>query len=521
MAKRAKTQRAKQSQRRKTEPTERVKESKVTKSTSKKLVKQIFSTPSKHGMRTRAKKGESIEENQTSPCNSTAKEPSKVDDDYYTSLSQEIQKVPRTPRTPRTSRNRKTLKTPETPGNLQTSDSPSKREEFKDLGGLLRADRSFWDLIRESDSSGSPSRTFADDDLEKIMKRLNNQIRHKISNKIEDYGYLSSSSPSGHDPREQNPVTEEEEQELQLAIWPSIQHLVELTKSYPDRLDLRKNYLDQLRALRDQLQWTWQIQGHATSAPQLFQLEAWKGGIINWRSSFYTDGEDRFPASTISEHLEAWRAEMPSLPSSPYQASSTMRDTDGWDLEMQSPHPRHHIDTSSPLRDRSSKLPPHGHRRVMSALYDDSRDIGFLPTPAQLQSYQAGTLSSTTLPFNSMSDPGMPIDTNSSSDPILESYYFRGNPNIRVYEGEDVEQQQSPRSDDEEWQGYSGSQASATSDKENDVQAMESAMEEQRREARRTESPSNSQDNIDPAEERRVRGERLGELWDVEMEMER
>ncbi|KAL8812753.1 MAG: hypothetical protein Q9200_000793 [Gallowayella weberi] len=52
-------------------------------------------------------------------------------------------------------------------------------------------------------------------------------------NKVENYGYVSSSSPSGHDPREEVPVTDEEVAELQVALWPSIQQLVELTKRYP------------------------------------------------------------------------------------------------------------------------------------------------------------------------------------------------------------------------------------------------------------------------------------------------
>ncbi|KAL8671216.1 MAG: hypothetical protein Q9224_007630, partial [Gallowayella concinna] len=338
------------------------------------------------------------------------------------------------------------------------------------------------------------------------MKRLNNQIGHQMSNKIEDYGYMSSSSPSGHDPREQYPINEEEVKELQIAIWPSIQQVVELTQRYPNHSDTSKCYLDQFRTLHNQLQYIWQLQSHPSSAPALFQLEAWKGGIVNWRSSTYTNGDDRFPASIISDHLEIWRAEMPSPSPSPSFQDLHMPDIDESDLEMESLHPlRHHLDTSSPLHDPSSPLPaPTGHRRrVMSALYDRNRDIGFLPTPAQMQSYQAGTLSSTTLPFNSMSDPGIPIidsTHSSSSNPIAEHYHIHGHHNIDIYEGgENV----TPSDDGGAWEGYAASQASATSDKENDVQAMENVMEEQRREGMRTPSPSNSQDNIDPVEERR------------------
>ncbi|KAI4256081.1 MAG: hypothetical protein L6R42_006411 [Xanthoria sp. 1 TBL-2021] len=506
MAKSARKPKAKQVQRLKKENTERVKESRVTKPARKSPTRNILSTPSIHGMRTRAKLTMGGDEQTPSYTPANRKKPSVIDEAYYTSLSQEIQKTPKTPKSRRAPRTKSAVETPQTPPNQ--SPANEKRINITFVWDLLATDRSFWDPIRETSSSqGSPGRSFADQDINQIMKRLNRQVAHRIdSYKVEDYGYMSSSSSSAHDPREQNPVTEEEKGELQLALFPSLQHLVELTKRQPRRIDTNLCYLDQFRALYKELQDIWQFQGHAKAAPALFQLEAWSGDILGWRSSNYTNGDERFSASVVETRFQKWRAEMPST--SPI-IDYSMPDVDDSDLEMQSIDPRYYIDSSSPLHSRSSPTPQKGHRRVMSALYDRNRDIGFLPTPRQIQSYQSGEASSTTLTGLGMSDPGI-IDTD-SSDPIQEAYP-RGNPDIRIYEEGNVTP---PQGSDPP--GYTSSQGSVSSNKENDQRLMERVMEEQRLEAMREPSPSNSQDNIDPADETWARNERLGEVWEMEM----
>ena len=342
-------------------------------------------------------------------------------------------------------------------------------------------------------------------DVDEFMKRLNREVAYRIdTHKIEEHGYMSSSSPGGHDPREQIPITEEEKGELQLALFPSLQHLVELTKYQPRRTDATLSYLDQFRALHTELQDIWRIQGHTRATPPLFQLEAWKGGIVGWRSSHYTTRDERFSAAVVDAHFQTWRVTVPST--SPI-IDYSMPDIDDSDLEMQSLDPRRYIDSSSPLHGRdASPTPLKGHRRVMSALYDKDRDIGFLPTPRQIQSYQAGEASS---PGLGMSDPGI-IDFN-SSDPIQEAY-FRGGGDIRIYEEGNV----TPPQQGNEPPGYTSSQASASSNKENDRYLMNQVMEEQRLAEMRTPSPSNSQDNIDPVDERWARNERLGEVWLME-----
>ena len=458
-------------------------------------------------MRTRAKSTARSDEQQAPSTPPNKSPPSEIDDVYYTSLSQEIKKTPRTPKTRRTGRTKHAVEALVTPRNQSSVEENQTNITF--VWDLFSTDRSFWDSIRETSSSqGSPERSFADQDIQQIMRRLNRQVAYRIDNyKVEDHGYMSSSSPGGHDPREQIPITEEEKGELQLALFPSLQHLVELTRSQPRRIDHNMCYLDQFRALHHNLQDIWQFQGHAKAAPALFQLEAWKGGIVNWRSSSYSTGEERFSASLIDTHLQKWCDEMPAP--SPI-IDYNMPDIDQSDLEMESIDPRHYIDSSSPLRGCSSPTPQKGHRRVMSALYDKDRDIGFLPTARQIQSYQSGDASSTTLAGLGMSDPGI-IDID-SSDPILEAYQLRGTSSIRIYEEGNVTPPQTSHPP-----GYTSSQGSVSSNKENDRRLMEQVMEEQRLENMREPSPSNSQDNIDPANESWARNERLGEVWEMEM----
>ncbi|KAL8913673.1 MAG: hypothetical protein Q9171_001523 [Xanthocarpia ochracea] len=129
----------------------------------------------------------------------------------------------------------------------------------------------------------------------------------------------------------------------------------------------------------------------------------------------------------------------------------------------------------------------------MSAIYDNSRDIGFLPTPAQIHAYQSGESSSTALPELRISDPGI-IDAD-PADPTHEAYqHRRWNSDIRIFESEDVT---SPPRDNG---AYGGSQGSASSNKENDGRAMERVIEELRRRGMGEREGSGSEDYGGPGE---------------------
>ncbi|KAL8656988.1 MAG: hypothetical protein Q9226_002370 [Calogaya cf. arnoldii] len=490
------------------ENTQRVKQSRVTKParTRRSSPRNILAPPSKHGMRTRAKA--TLSSDGPQPFSTPPTKSIPPDDAYYTSLSQEMKKTPKTPKSRKTPRTKKAPQNPETP--RYQSPANGKTANITFVWGLLSIDRSFWDPIRETSSSqasASPGRSFGGIDIDNLMKRINRQVSHEFINlKFEPVRYISSPSPSGHDPLEQIPITDEEKAELQLALFPSLQHLVELTKRQPWRINTNMCYIEQFNALKQQLQDIWQFQGHAKVAPILFQLEPWNGAIVSWRSSYYTNSDERFKASVVDEHFQTWRAEMPApSPVNDYN----MPDIDDSDLEMQSLDLPHYMDSSSPLYNRASPTPRAGTRRVMSAIYDKNRDIGFLPTPRQIRSYQNGETSSTTLPGLGMSDPGI-IDTD-SSDPIQEAY-FRGSDSIRIFDEGNVTP---PHASDP--MGYTSSQASESSDKENDPRVLARVLEEQRLENMRMSSPSNSQDNIDPADETWARNERLGDVWDMLM----
>ncbi|KAL8846174.1 MAG: hypothetical protein Q9221_008717 [Calogaya cf. arnoldii] len=466
--------------------------------------RNMLATPSKHGMRTRAKA--TLSSDGPQPFSTPPSKSIPSDDAYYTSLSQEMKKTTKTPKSRRTPRAKKAPQTPETPQNqLPANGNPA---SITFVWDLLSDDRSFWDPIRETSSSqASPDRSFGAFDIDNLMKRMNRQVSHEYINfKYESAGYMSSPSPTGHNPFDRIPITDEEKRELQLALFPSLQHLVELTNRQPWRIDTSMCYLKQFQALEQQLQDIWQFQGHAKVAPILFKLEPWNRGIVNWRSSYYTNGDERFKASVIDEHFQTWRAEMPA--SSPINDYS-LPDIDDSDLEMQSLNLPHYMDSSSPLYNRASPTPRQGHRQVMSAIYDKNRDIGFLPTPHQIRSYQSGETSSITLPGLGMSDPGI-TDTD-SSDAIQEAY-FRGNGGIRIFDEGNATPPQitSPPA-------WTSSQASGSSDKENDPRVLAWVLEEQRLENMRMPSPSNSADNIDPADETWARNERLGEVWDMQM----
>ncbi|KAL8918964.1 MAG: hypothetical protein Q9172_005187, partial [Xanthocarpia lactea] len=358
-------------------------------------------TPSKHGMKTRAKTTEVSDEQQLAFTTPNKGNRSSINNAYYTSLSQELRKTPKIPKSVTKSRRQGPVEPPKTPPNPSKRKSDGKRLEAASLWDLIDTDRSFWDPIKETSSNqASFGRTITGDDIKTIMSRINRQVSHQFNNsKVENYGNMSASSLEGLDSREENPTTVEQKDELLLALWPSIQHLAELTKCQPHRLNPSTCYLEQFRALLRELQDIWQVQGHRTSAPALFQLEAWKGGISNWRSSAYTNGDDSFPASIVEAHFETWCAEIPTPPT-PIIDSNMPDDLDASDLEMQSPDPTPYFHSSRPLhvlhhrRSPSSSPTPqrgnHNRRRVMSAIYDNTRDIGFLPTPAQITAYQTG-----------------------------------------------------------------------------------------------------------------------------------
>ncbi|KAL8737606.1 MAG: hypothetical protein Q9181_001507 [Wetmoreana brouardii] len=280
-----------------------------------------------------------------------------------------------------------------------TPQSAQQRKPATSIWNLITTDRSFWDIIKASATNQNPftNRSFGDDDIEAIMNRLNNSINNQIqSYKIENHGYMSSSSPAAHDPREIEPFTIGETEHLQRAIWPTVQHVVELTGCRVRLPDEDQDYLTQLRAIRDQLTVAWQILGRPGNAPSPFQLEAWTGGIRNWRSSFYTNGEQRFAASVVQTQIEAWRSEMPSP-----QASFA---------DHQIPDDDEPPTITSPFVDSTPFQP--SHRRALSAMYDQHRDNGFLPTAGQIQAYQSGTL--TALGNLSMSDHGIAYPSDGS-----------------------------------------------------------------------------------------------------------
>lgn len=381
------------------------------------------------------------------------------------------------------------LQPPSTPNTPQTSNS---------MWHLLNPHQSFWDLIKDSyddDTTESKSSTFGEDDIRAIMDRLNRQVSHQFdSYKYEDSGFLSS-SPSGDDPRESSPVDEAEVADLRVAIWPTLQHVAELTKSRPLVPQPKDCYLTQLRHTREQLRDLWQDKGLPGNPPQTFQLEAWTGGILDWRTSTYTNGEERFPASHIETQIEVWRSEAPSTP----VIDTTMANDDDYDDE----HPTGGIFYANrhEFNHGNTSPTPRSRRRVMTALYDARRDIG-LPTTAQIQAYQAGIATTTTIVSNSMSDTGM-----SSPSPNNVSMLPPPRRPVRIFEDQHTPP---PSSDDPP-----AFTDSPSSNKENDNNLM---VRMDREDREREQTPSSSQNVINPAGERMARSERLGEEWEIERE---
>lgn len=243
MAKGTKTPRGKRGHRSKSPAvTTQPKRRRVIKQKKKITVKETLHKTRKHGMKTRA----------------NAQQPDHADCNVQNSqlIEDERPQPPSTPKTPHTSNS---------------------------IWHLLNPYRSFWDLIKISydDTNGSKSSTPKEDDIQAIMDRLNRQVSHQFdSYKYEDSGFFSS-SPSGDDPRDEMPVDEAEVDDLRVAIWPTLQHVAELTKSHPLVPDPEDDYLTQLRYVREQLRDTWQNKGFPGNPPPTFQLEAWNGGIAN------------------------------------------------------------------------------------------------------------------------------------------------------------------------------------------------------------------------------------------------
>ncbi|KAL9016798.1 MAG: hypothetical protein Q9185_005886 [Variospora sp. 1 TL-2023] len=491
MARRVKTPRRKQVQRAKSPTLEKPKANKVVKPTRKRLNKDsILKTPG-HGVKTRARA--------TKVRNQLGQY------QKHNTLSSS----PQTPKTPRL---------------LSSARSRGKSS----IWSALSTTRSFWATVKEAaevEACSSAASSFDSTNIVHIARRLSASVSAQLdSYKYENHGFFSSSSPSGHDPRDLIPRTDDEVQDVKVAVWPTVQHVLELTHQ-PIRLPNPKgSYLDQIRHIRLQLRNTWQDLGKPSNAPPPFQLEAWSGGISRWRESTYTDGTARFSASIVEMQLEAWVAANLIPPPPKDEEEEEEDDNDG----ISSPeifHARHewnHNSTSPTLGAQKRRT----RRKPMSAIYDEDRDVGFLPTPAHIHAYQAaGEAASTmTIPSLSMSDDTYDFDID-DFPPLARRRL------VPIYEDRDTP----PRllSGDADGTataaiavvvagpdntGGSGSSAedASGSDKENDVQAQ-IRYERAEREAEIT--PSSSQQAIDPVGERMVRSELLGEEWEVERGM--
>ncbi|KAL9582597.1 MAG: hypothetical protein Q9212_003202, partial [Teloschistes hypoglaucus] len=206
---------------------------------------------------------------------------------------------------------RSTLEAPETP------DSAENVSPAESLWSLVTPQRSFWDAIvgpaqdQEPSASSSSSTNSGDFDLDAMMTRLTNSItRHHHATIVEGTVRLSTPRPRA-DPRDLLPLSTAEEDDLRLAIWPTVQHMVELSSSFSrPQIDQQKGYLTQLRGLLAQFSQHWHHSGqhHGGSPPTAFFLEAWRGPIAHWRTSHYTNGDHRFPATMVLAHLDIWRS---------------------------------------------------------------------------------------------------------------------------------------------------------------------------------------------------------------------
>ncbi|KAL8901522.1 MAG: hypothetical protein Q9207_005152 [Kuettlingeria erythrocarpa] len=476
MAKRSKTPGRKGVQRPKSPTATKPKPAKVAKANTKNPPKATTLNTPRHGMRTRARAAEVYGQ-----CERYQK--------HQTSSSPPL--------------------SPKTPSRVASTQGRSPVA----LWDALSATRSFWETVQNAAASSRES-SYDNTNVDHIMSRLNSFISNQIdSYKYENFGFLSS-SPGGYDPRELQPNTDEETSDLELAIWPTVQHVLELTKAAIPLPNPKSSYLEQIRYVRRQLRNAWQDLGHSNNAPSPFQLEAWTGGVSNWRTSTYTDGTARFPASLVDTQLEIWRVEL-SPPAGRLIASTLTKQNS--DKDVSSPEI---FSVSAEWNANNTSPTPKPRRRPMSAIYDSDRDIGFLPTRSQIQAYQTGRATSTTLPSLSMADRGgLGIDLDATPFPSR-----RGSGAIVVFEDPNSPSSATAAAaaarnagggaDDGEEEPRNWDAMDEDSDKENDMRAAVRAFRAQQ--SVQDATPSSSQDAIQPVGERMVRSQLTGEVWEVE-----
>ncbi|KAL8865240.1 MAG: hypothetical protein Q9174_006994 [Haloplaca sp. 1 TL-2023] len=194
-------------------------------------------------------------------------------------------------------------------------DSPSPGSEFVPvedalIWSLINPKGGFWNAVRQSaQDQGDYSKTSSgDEDLNAVMRDVNNSVNYHIQSRgIEDQGYLSSSphTPTT-DARGIVPVTPRDEQEQQVMMWPTVQHVVELIPVKVWQPDPLESYLSNLKMVRDQFDVAWQAKERPGPAPQIFHLESWHGSIVDWRYGFYTNGRERYAVADVAAVLETW-----------------------------------------------------------------------------------------------------------------------------------------------------------------------------------------------------------------------
>ncbi|KAI4178745.1 MAG: hypothetical protein LQ348_005546 [Seirophora lacunosa] len=469
MAKRLKTNRSRRVQRSKSPTLEKPKPNKVFKPKTKPTTKGTTLRTPCHGMKTRARTAEVY--NQL---------------DHY--QKHNLSSSPQTPQTPP----------------LPRSTRPKRQNS---IWSALSTTRSFWATVKEAEASSAAS-SFDSTNIAHIARRISASISTQLdSYKYEDYGFFSSSSPSGRDPRELVPSTADEVADLNAAVWPTVQHVLELTAG---RCIMRlpnpdSSYLDQIRHMRRQLRDAWQDLGKPDNAPSPFQLESWSGSIARWRESTYTDGSSRFSAEAVGTQLELWIASIPPSP----EDNAAMSDDDDED-DFSSPEifsARHEWNDNA----TSPTLGASARRRPMSAIYDRERDVGFLPTAAEIHAYQAGTAASSTVPSLPVAGTAGVIDIDDFPPSLRRC--------VRIFEDRTtppLPSADAAAADPAEGTGSGGEHAVEDgdgSDKENDVRVL---VRQERVEREREPTPSSSQQEINPAGERMVRSELTGLEWEVE-----
>ncbi|KAL8827883.1 MAG: hypothetical protein Q9170_006839 [Blastenia crenularia] len=278
---------------------------------------------------------------------------------------------------------------PSTPGSSRGQVSHSSRPKTFCLSQILNPKRSFWDTLKgiSYDQPSSTEATLSDEGLTNLMERMNRQISYQIDiHKFEPFTFLSRPS-HGYDPRELDPLDEAEIEDLNWAIWPTLQHLTELTKSRP-RIPSRKEcYVAQLQSIHKQVQSAWEEYLLPGVPPPLFLLEAWNGGIKDWRTSYFTNGEERFPASVIANKIDLWSEDFPASAPPAQDLSFQVTDISTSDEdymlhETETVDPRHDFgEHNASLTLTSSSA---SHRPVTSALFEDYPHHDFTPINPRL-----------------------------------------------------------------------------------------------------------------------------------------